>query len=278
MLTQNKILVTGGTKGIGFSITKALIEQGAQAVVCSRSQEDVDQAIKITNNRLKGIVADVSKYDDCKRLIQFTNEKLNGLDVLINNAGIISPVGPFEEMNPTEWQKTFEVNLFGTISCTQLVIPIMKKQGHGRIINLCGAGVGAKAMPRFSPYFTSKMAIAGFTEVMADELKPSGIHVNCIAPGAINTQITDYIISQGSAKVGQMEFENALARKKQGGTPIELTIGLINFLLSSESDHLSGCLLSAKWNPVEDLRKLKDISVNLYKLKRIDQDLFYEKN
>ncbi len=278
MLTQIKAVVTGGTKGIGLSIAKALIEQDAQVVVCSRSQEDIDQAARLTDNRIHGIVSDVSSYEDCKRLINFANEELHGIDVLVNNAGVISPTDFLEEMNPIEWKKTFEINLFGTISCTQLVIPIMKRQGHGRIINLCGAGVGAKAMPRFSPYFTSKVAIAGFTEVIGDELKPFGIHVNCIAPGAINTQITDYIISQGVDKVGQVEYDNALARKKQGGTPIELTTKLINFLLSQESDHLSGCLLSAKWNPVEDLKKLKDISSNLYKLRRIDQDLFYEKN
>src|SRR4030042_1916997 len=116
-----------------------------------------------------------------------------------------------------ELKKTIEINLMGTVYCTRLALEQMKNQKHGKIINLAGAGVGGKKpLSRFSAYYTSKAAVAAFTEVVASEVANYNIQVNCISPGAINTYFTDYLIAQGPEKAGPM-YEQALKQKETGG-------------------------------------------------------------
>ncbi len=280
MLEGKVAIVTGGARGIGFSIAKELIMNGAKVVICSRTKSDLHKALGIFNLKKGvafGIICDVSKSSECKKLIKFTLRKLNRIDILINNAGVYGPIGLFEKVNLREWKKAFEINLMGMVNLSQLVIPIMQKKGGGKIINLCGAGVGgSKTMPHFSAYFTSKAAIASFSEVLADELQEKNIQVNSISPGAVNTYLNDYLIKQGVKKAGKHMYEVALKQKKEGGMSPELAAQLVAFLSSDLSGHITGRLLSAKWNPPNKLKAVK-LTQNLYKLRRIDQELYYEK-
>lgn len=281
MLSGRGAVVTGGVRGIGFAIVQELISQDARVVICSRTESEVQKTLKILNKKGKfafGIVCDVSKLSDCKKLINFAKKKLKKIDILVNNAGIYGPIGSFEKVNLKDWQKTLQINLMGMVYCSYLVIPLMEKNGGGKIINLCGAGVGGdKTMPNFSAYFTSKFAIAGFSEVLADELKEKNIQVNAISPGAVNTYLNKYLIKQGPQMSGKEIYENALRQQKEGGTPPELAAQLVAYLSSDKADHASGRLLSAKWNPPEKLKNIKKFSHNLYKLRKIDNEIFYEK-
>lgn len=279
MLFNKAALITGGARGIGFEIAKELIAQGAKVVICSRTEAELQKALLDLNRKSKvayGIVCDVSKLDDCKKLIKFARDELKKIHILVNNAGIYGPIGPFEKININEWQKTLQINLMGMVYCSYLVIPLMEKNGGGKIINLCGAGVGGKSLPRFSAYFTSKFAVAGFSEVLADELEEKNIQVNSISPGAVNTYLNEYLISQGPQKSGKDMYKKALKQKTTGGAPPKLAAELVAYLALDKSNHITGRLLSAKWNLPRDLKKLK-FGNNLYKLRRIDQELFYEK-
>lgn len=277
MLTGVNAIVTGGTKGIGFSIAKTLLQNNASVVICSRSDQEVDNAVAklVANGQIYGLRADISSLSDCRRLIKFALNKVKTINVLINNAGIYGPIGFLETSEIKAWQKTIEINLMGTVNCSSLVIPIMKTQKQGKIINFCGAGVGSQTtMPRFSAYYTSKFAIAGFTQVLSDEVSPFGIQVNAVSPGGINTGLTDYLISQGKDKTGEIEFNKAINQRKTGGTSPELVANLVAFLSSSRSDHLTGRILSAKWDKPSSL--IGNKSPDLYKLRRIDNQLFHE--
>lgn len=284
ILTGKTAIVTGGARGIGFAIAQELIKEDAKVVICSRTKSDLQKALedlnKITDTSIKkvafGIVADVSKLSDCQKLIKFASRNFNKkIDILVNNAGIYGPIGPFEKIDLNHWKQTIDINLMGMVYCSYLTVPFMKK--GGKIINLCGSGVGgSKTRPNFSAYFTSKSAVAGFTEVLAEELKEKNIQVNSISPGAVNTYLNEYLIKQGLKKSGKQFFEEALRQKKEGGTSPKLAAKLIIFLSSSHSKDISGRLLSAKWESSKKLKKLK-LSNNLYKLRRIDQELFYEK-
>lgn len=277
MLTGVNAIVTGGTKGIGFSIAKTLLQNNASVVICSRSDQEVDNAVVklVANGQVYGLRADISSLSDCRRLIKFALNKVKTINVLINNAGIYGPIGFLETSEIKAWQKTIEINLMGTVNCSSLVIPIMKAQKKGKIINFCGAGVGSRTtMPRFSAYYTSKFAIAGFTQVLSDEVSPFGIQVNAVSPGGVNTGLTDYLISQGKEKAGEIEFDKAINQRKTGGTSPELVANLVAFLSSSRSDHLTGRILSAKWDKPSSLTGNK--SHDLYKLRRIDNQLFHE--
>ncbi len=283
MKNKNLAIITGGARGIGIAISKQLIADGYTVVICSRTKKDINIALETLNSspkktRAYGLKIDVSDSADCKKLINFSKKISKKIEVLINNAGIYGPVGKLEDINPTEWSKTIQVNLLGAVYCTQLVIPVMKKNKKGKIINLCGGGVGGQnTLPRFSAYFTSKISIAGLTEVVAEELKGSNIQVNCIAPGAVNSSLTDYLLGQGEKKVGKEIYLRSLKQKRSGGDSPLLAAELVSFLCSSKADHITGRLISAKWDSIDDLEHESKLSANKYKLRRIDNSTFYEK-
>lgn len=274
------VVVTGGSKGIGKSISKDFFACGAFVLICGRKQRDIDATCKEmdpTGKRFFGIKADVSKAVDCRKFIDFALKKFGKIDILINNAGIYGEIGEFVKNDVKRWTKTVETNLFGTIYCTRFSLLAMKKAGSGKIVNLAGGGIGGKKpLPNFSAYYTSKIAIAGFTETLAAEVGNANIQVNCIAPGAVNTGITDYLIFEGPEKAGVEVYRQAIKQKSEGESSKQNITDLIFFLCSSKSDHVNGKLLSAKWDSLDVIKKAEK-NDNLFKLRRIDNDLFYEK-
>lgn len=282
MISGKKAIVTGGARGIGLAITKELIKQGVTVVICSRTPKELKNAVRELNAAKRNVydfVADVSDKADCTKLVDFSNRILGGIDILVNNAGIYGPIGQLEQNSFDLWTKTIQINLLGTVYLSREVLPIMKKCGRGKIINLCGSGVGGpKALPRFSAYFSSKIAVAGFTESLSAELKNYNIQVNCVSPGGVYTKLTDYLINAGSKNAGQDIFDAALKQKRSGGTNPELVAKLAAFLSSDKSDHITGRFLSAKWDNIEKLAKKNKLSANIFRLRRIDNILFYEKN
>lgn len=280
MLSNETAVITGGVRGIGFAIAKELVGQGAKVVICSRTKLDLEKALKLLNRKKEaafGWICDVSSLHDCKELIAFAQKKLHKIDILVNNAGIYGPIDSFEKININDFKKTIDINLLGMVYCSYLVIPIMKKNGAGNIVNICGAGVGGGTLPKFAAYFTSKFAVAGFTEVLSDELKEENIAVNAISPGSVNTYFNKYLIEQGPQKSGKKMYENAIKQQKNGGTPPELTAKLVAYLVSSPENHITGKLLSAKWNSPDKLKKIKQINNNLYTLRKINEEQYYEK-
>lgn len=273
-------IVTGGSRGIGFSIAQSLVLAGAKVVICSRNKRELQKALDLLNREKKvafGKLCDVSKANDCKNLIEFAKVKLKKIDILVNNAGVYGPIGSLEKINVKEWKKALEINLMGVIYCSHFVIPIMRKNKSGKIINLCGGGIGgSKTMSNFTAYVTSKGAIATFTEVLAEELKNQNIQINSISPGVVNTYLNEYLIKQGSKKSGEEIYQQALRQKKEGGISPLLAAELVVFLASDQSNHISGRLLSAKWNPPALLKKHKKLTNNMYRLRRIDGELFNE--
>jgi len=279
-LENKNAIVTGGGRGVGRAITERLIKDGARVLICSpftKELKNQSKEIDPSGKSLSFIKADVSNYKDCQKLFAFAKKIFKTLDVLVNNAGIYGPIGPLEKNSPRDWLETIEINLMGMVYCTQLALGQMKNQKHGKIINLAGAGVGGKKpLSRFSAYYTSKAAVAAFTEVVASEVIDHNIQVNCISPGAINTYFTDYLIAQGPEKAGPM-YEQALKQKESGGDPPELGANLVSFLASDQSNNVTGKVLSAKWDKIEKLKKLSLKDSSKFTLRRIDEELFGEK-
>lgn len=279
-LKEKTALITGGARGIGKTIAKQFLENGALVLICSRNKKELENtAIELdpSGKSIHCFPADISKFEECKSLFKYAVKLFGHLDILVNNAGIYGPVGLLEE-NPTEkWIETININLLGTVYCTQLAIPIMKKNKKGKIINLAGAGIGgSKPLSRFSAYYTSKASIAAFTEVIASELINYNIRINCISPGAVNTYFSDYLLSLDPEKVGPM-YGKTLKQRKTGGDPPELGAKLAVFLASDESSKISGKIISAKWDKIDNLKKITEKDKNKYTLRRIDEELFNEK-
>lgn len=275
-LKGKKAIVTGGSRGIGFALAQEFVDQGVSIVICSRSKKELQKALKILNSKDElayGVVCDVSKLKDCKKLIQFAKRKLKNIDILVNNAGIIGEIGEFESNNLQKWVKAIKVNLFGTVYCTQLVIPYMKRLSEGKIINFAGGGIGGKnSMPNFSSYICSKIAVIGFSETVAKELAKWNIQINSISPGAVNTKMTDDLITKGPKKAGEDMYKKALDQKNHDENSPKSAIEMILFLCSPNANNISGRLISAKWDNIDYLKKLNN--EDMFKLRRIDNDLF----
>lgn len=281
MLKERTAVVTGGSRGIGFAIAKELSTQGADVVICSRTESQLNEAVdQLTSDgsRAFGVAADVSQFKDCQKLVDFALSVTGRIDILVNNAGIYGPVGLLETNNPEDWSEVLAINMLGAVYCCMLVIPYMKKQGSGKIVNLGGAGVGgSKPLPRFSGYYISKAAIISFTENLAAELQTENIQVNVISPGAVASDLNLNLLKLDKSLLGEEMYQFVRELKKQGGTSPEVAAKLVAFLVSKDADHITGRLLSAKWDSIDELKRKDIFTHNLYRLRRIDNTMFSEK-
>ena len=194
---KNKVaVVTGGSRGIGFSIAQALLVEGAQVFICSRNQKTLDAALaKLRTTaaaNVDGSCADVRVYDDCRKLIRVAAERFGGLDILVNNAGVQSR-SLTADCDDDAWQMVIQTNLIGTFLITKYFLKTMIPRKSGRIINILS--VNAKVGHTFgSAYASSKHGLLGLTRSLALEmgfLNIPGITVNAICPGAVQTEMME---------------------------------------------------------------------------------------
>ncbi|GAC1548059.1 MAG: SDR family oxidoreductase [Candidatus Velthaea sp.] len=196
-----RVLVTAGASGIGLAIAERLAADGARVHVCDIS----DDALASYRQRYPdGLVtrADVSDERDVDALFDAVIERLGGLDVLVNNAGIAGPTGPIEDLSPVEWRRTVDINLNGMFYCTRRAVPLLKAAGNGAIINLSSVA-GRLGFPNRTPYAATKWAVIGLTQSLARELGPSGIRVNALLPGIVEGPRIESVIAARAAVTGQ---------------------------------------------------------------------------
>jgi len=275
-LAGRKILVTGASQGFGLAVAERCLAEGADVAVCARSKATIEQAAATLRakaapgRRVFAAACDVSDAKAVDALVAETTRELGGLDGLVNNAGVYGPKGAIEDVDWAEWAKAMEINLYGTILPCRSVLPAFRARGWGKIVNLSGGGATAP-LPRLSAYAASKAAVVRFTETLAEEVRGTRIDVNAVAPGALNTRLLDEVLAAGPEKVGKAFYDRSLKQKADGGAPLEKGAALIAFLLSSESDGITGKLLSAVWDPWAELpARLAELEKSdIYTLRRI---------
>jgi len=181
-------IVTGSTKGIGLAVADSLVRAGADVVVNSRSAADVKRVAgdlgHSSEGRVIGIAADVSKAEDCTRLVESAVSELDRLDVLVNNAGV-GIFGSIEDLSIDEWRTQLDTNLLGVFACSKAGVPHLKAT-QGWIINV-GSLACRNPFAGGSGYNASKFGLLGMTEAMMLDLRQSGIRVSIIMPGSVNT-------------------------------------------------------------------------------------------
>jgi NAD(P)-dependent dehydrogenase (short-subunit alcohol dehydrogenase family) len=252
MNLRNRVaVITGANRGLGEAIAQAFAKEGAGLVLAARGAEllrGVAESLPRTSEqKIEWIGADVSKITDIEAVRDCAMNTFGRVDILVNNAGVYGPIGLFEEVDWQEWCNTVSINLFGTVAMTRAIVPIMKRHGYGKIINLSGGGATAP-LPRLTAYAASKAAVVRFTETIAEELAASHIDVNAIAPGALNTRLLDQILEAGPERAGEGFYRRSLKQREEGGASLELAAQLALFLASTESDGISGRLISAPWD------------------------------
>ena len=275
-LKGRKISITGASQGFGLAVAETCLAEGADLAVCARSAEQLESAgaalrrRAAPGQRVVTMTGDVSNPADVDAVVAGATHELGPLDGLVNNAGVYGPKGLIEEVDWAEWTRAIEINLNGTVLPCRAVLPGFRSRGAGKIVNLSGGGATAP-LPRLSAYAASKAAVVRFTETLAEELRGTGIDVNSVAPGALNTRLLDEVLAAGPDKVGKAFYERSLRQKTEGGAPLEKGSALCAFLLSSESDGITGKLLSAVWDPWAELpnRRSELEKSDIYTLRRI---------
>jgi len=190
-------LVTGASRGIGYAIAEALTAEGAKVYICGRDAGYLKAALEKLRSgapdRVDGASADVSRYEDCRRIVHATAERFGGLDILVNNAGV-GVLKPIDQISVEEWNDTLGTNLSGVFYCCREAIPLMRKRGGGYIFNISSLA-GVNPFPAGAAYNASKFGLNGFSEAMMQDVRYDGIRVSYIMPGSVDT---DFGVAVGS--------------------------------------------------------------------------------
>ena len=211
MLLNKNAIVTGASRGIGLAISKELIKQGVQVAGWSRTPPE-----DFTDQRFRHIRADLASEESVEKAWKQTVEQFGSeISILINNAGV-GYHGLMEETPGDRWRHLFDVNVHGIFYVSKRVIPGMKKQKEGHIINI-GSGAGTNGIAGMSAYCGTKYAVAGITESMHTELRDFGVKVTCLSPGSVETDFSD--------------------SEKNKLLPAELAASVIHMLTCSQNFH-----------------------------------------
>jgi NAD(P)-dependent dehydrogenase (short-subunit alcohol dehydrogenase family) len=188
MLLRDRVAIVSGVgPGVGREVALAFAREGADVALAARTPAAVETLaaeVRALGRRACGVPTDIAKPDDCRRLVETASAELGGVDVLVNNAFLTHPWAPVETADFEDWKGIFDVNLFGSLRLSQLVLPYMKRQGGGSIVM-----VNTMSMriiePNVGGYASSKAALMTATQTLAKEVGPDGIRVNSVVPGYI---------------------------------------------------------------------------------------------
>jgi NAD(P)-dependent dehydrogenase (short-subunit alcohol dehydrogenase family) len=218
-------IVTGGARGIGAAIVKGLESEGAEVVVADLEPPE------------GGVQADVSSEEDVERMVGQALERNGRIDILINNAGLYASLEmrAFTQIPLEEWNRVMEVNVASMFLTCRAVVPVMREQGGGKIVNI-SSGTPFRGVPFLLHYVTSKGAIVAFTRSLAKEVGADGIHVNCVAPGFT---MSDGVMSHPEVIEALQEVSVAARTIKRDQVP-EDVVGAVVFLCTPAADFITG--------------------------------------
>jgi NAD(P)-dependent dehydrogenase (short-subunit alcohol dehydrogenase family) len=237
-LQDRVIVVTGGAQGIGRAIADGLADEGAKVVIADLGGAE-EAAAELTGNGTAalGLRVDVSSEPDCAAMAQAVLDRFGRIDGLVNNAGIYSSLvpQPLEEIDIDEWRKVFDVNVLGMFLATRAVLPQMRTQGGGRIVNI-SSGTPFKGVPYLLHYVSSKGAVVAMTKAIAKEVGDTGILVNTVAPGFT---MSDGVLAN-PVQVQKLQEISVKARVIQRDQFPSDVVGAIVFFCSDDSSFITG--------------------------------------
>ncbi|MDD4688611.1 MAG: 3-oxoacyl-ACP reductase FabG [Eubacteriales bacterium] len=228
------VLITGGSRGIGRAAAMLFAKEGYKVIInYNQNRQAADEVADLTGGDV--IQADVGDSKSVEKMFELIKDRYGKLDVVINNAGIAQQK-LFTDITEAEWDRMFDVNVKGMFNICKQAVPMMVHEKQGKIINVSSiwGTVGASCEVHYS---ASKSAVEGFTKALAKELGPSGITVNCIAPGVIGTEMN---IALTKEALDELKEETPLCRI---GTPDDIAQVML-FLASTGSDFITGQIIS----------------------------------
>lgn len=271
MVSNQKVsIVTGSSSGIGLETALTLARNGYFTYATMRNPEKdalIKNALKKENLSIKVIQLDVIDDESLKNAIDHVTSEASRIDVLVNNAGY-GLVGALEELSMEEIKAQYETNLFGLVRVIQAVLPTMRKQRSGRILNL-SSGVCLFGYPGGSAYVSSKFAVEGLSESMAYELEPFGIRVILIEPGFVQTNFVSSMVIAKKAQDPTSPYSQMMQRIEASSSELAKS--------GSSADLVANVILDAVTNPNPRLRYLvgKDVEARAASKKSMDESEFF---
>tara|TARA_Y100000588_G_scaffold172477_1_gene186319 strand:+ start:133 stop:924 length:792 start_codon:yes stop_codon:yes gene_type:complete len=239
-------IVCASSQGLGKQAAVDLAKEGVNLAICSRNKNKIelvkDEIEKISDVKVVAIDADLSSEKDITALYQEAKKELNSIDILVNNNGG-PPPSTFEELTDEDWQKTFNSTMMSAIRLSKLVLPDMKKNKWGRIINISSVSVKTPVNGLFLSN-SIRMGVLGWAKALSDEVAPHGITVNTVCPGTTKTERIEQILNAQSESSGKSktELEEAIANSipmLRIGEASDLS-ALITFLASEKASYMTG--------------------------------------
>jgi 3-oxoacyl-[acyl-carrier protein] reductase len=199
-LTGKRALVTGASMGIGRAVAETLAREGSDVAIVARHSAQLKEAAneigRIASSRVIGVVGDCSKPDDIERLVADATAALGGIDILVNAVGM-ARAGPFLKLSDDDWTESLGLKLMGQIRCCRAVVPQMRRQKWGRIVNISGTQ-WKRPLATSMPAGVANAGLVNFTKALAQEVAADNVLVNVVNPGPINTRRIEYLIDQQS--------------------------------------------------------------------------------
>lgn len=248
-ILENQIaVVTGGGRGIGRAIAQALAAAGATVAALARSANELEQTVTLIHDaggKAHAYPVDITDGPSVRRTISDIHSALGPVDLLINNAGVIGPLGPFWENDIDDWWRAMDINLRGQVLCAHAVLPEMISRRRGRIVNV-SSGAGTAPIANLSSYVAAKTALIRFTENLAAETKPYNVSIFAIAPGTVRTAMAEYSLNSPEAQKWIPWFKRLF---DEGiNVPPERAAQLALALASGRADAISGRFITVQDN------------------------------
>lgn len=249
-MNRQNVLITAGASGIGYATVKRFLDAGARVAVCDIDRQKLQQ-MKQRHPQVMTAQVDVGNSQAIRSFVGDVAENLGGIDVVVNNAGIAGPTAAVEDISDEEWLPSFNVNIHGVFYMLREVVPLMKAQGGGAVINISTGSTLTVPLNR-SPYIASKWAVEGLTRAVARELGPANIRVNAIRPGIVDGERMRRVLNR--IAVAQNTTVEALEAEMLGYISMRTKIqpeeigDMAVFLASEKATHISGQLISVDGN------------------------------
>ena len=261
-------IVTGAGRGLGRATALALARARARVGVVARSEEQLAETVRDVTEaggEALAVVVDVCDAAAVQRMAREVERILGPVDLLVNNAGTMGPLGPIWEADPGDWWHSIEVNLRGPYLCSRALLPGMIERRHGRIINV-STSAATVAVAHMGAYVIAKTALIRFTENLAAELLNSGVSVFTISPGTVRTAMAEQVLESEAGKKWLPWFRKLFDRGRD--VPAEKAAQLVVQLASGRADALSGRFIDVSDDLAKLLERLGDVkSDNLYTLR-----------
>ncbi|MFC6954258.1 SDR family oxidoreductase [Halorubellus litoreus] len=246
MRPESTAIVTGGARGIGQSICVELARRGASVVVADLDTDEMAETkemVEETGRRCEPIETNVGSSEDVEETVEWVVDEFGSVEYLVNNAGIAGPTASCENVSTDDWEQTLAVNLKGPFQMCREVVPHMRAESFGRIVNIASV-TGKRPLPNRTPYAASKMGVIGFTRTLAAEVGDANINVNAVCPGSVDGPRIRRVFERQAAETGRdyEEIRGDVEREAARGELVdsEDVADLVGYLCSEHSERITG--------------------------------------